>query len=115
MLKSIIIDDEPGSRENLELLLKKHCPEVYILAVANSAKSGIEEIEKHQPDLIFLDVEMPHGSGFDLLEQLNGKTNFEVIFTTAHDQYALRAIKFAALDYLLKPIHPNELVLAIGK
>lgn len=114
MLKAIIIDDEKDGRENLEELIRKYCPSINLVATADSARTGLQKIQAHQPDLIFLDVEMPNGNGFDLLEK-TGNINFEIIFTTAYDQYALRAIKFAALDYLLKPIGINELVATIEK
>lgn len=114
MLKAIIIDDEINSRKTLDSLLKKYCPEVEVAGIADSVKSGLEQIEKTKPDVVFLDIEMPGGSGFDLLEKAP-KINFEVIFTTAYDQYAIQAIKFSALDYLLKPIDVSELKTAIQK
>ncbi len=114
MLKTIIIDDEEHCRSVLFQLLKKHCPSVEVVAKADSALSGLNAIVKHQPDLVFLDVEMPGGNGFDLLSSLTD-INFELIFTTAFDQYAMNAIKFSALDYLLKPINHEELKAAVAK
>lgn len=114
MIKAVIIDDEKSAREILSGMLKNYCPEVEITGMANSVKKGIELIQKLQPDLVFLDIKMPLGSGFDLLESI-AKINFEVIFTTAYDQYALKAIKFSALDYLLKPIDVLELKAAVKK
>lgn len=114
MIRTIIIDDEKSSRETLSAFLKMYCPEIDLIAEADSAEQGIELLNKHAPDLLFLDVELPLGSGFDLLEAID-HTDFDVIFTTAHDQYALQAIKVCALDYLLKPINLAELKSAISK
>lgn len=114
MLKSIIIDDEVNSRKTLDKLIKNFCPDVEVIALADSIKHGMAEIKKNNPDLIFLDIEMPGGSGFDLLENIS-PVNFEVIFTTAYDHYAVQAFKFSALDYLLKPIDVKELIAAIEK
>lgn len=113
-INAVIIDDEAGNRENLQLMLARHCPQVRILANAASATEGISIIQRHQPDLVFLDIEMPHRSGFDLLEELPA-ADFEVIFVTAFDQYAIRAIKFCALDYILKPIDIVELTQAVAR
>jgi two-component system LytT family response regulator len=107
-IKAIIIDDEPGNVQNLENLLVTYCPDVNVLATAGSASKGIEVITKYQPDLVFLDIEMPRSNGFDMLESLPN-INFEVVFVTAYNQYAIKAIRFCALDYLLKPINIAEL------
>ncbi len=115
VIKAIIVDDEKRGRETLQNLLGKYTKTVEVLDMAESAKEGIDLIKKLNPDLVFLDIEMPHGSGFDLLESFKGEINFEVIFTTAYDQYAIQAIKFAALDYLLKPIDIEELQMAITR
>ncbi len=114
MIKAVIIDDEHSARETLSGMLAKFCPEVMIAGMADSAQEGINVIQNYQPQLVFLDVQMPFGSGFDLLEALPN-INFEVIFTTAYNQYALKAIKFSALDYLLKPIDVKELKAAVEK
>ena len=114
MIQSIIIDDETDAREALRLALDKYCPEVEVLAACETPENGIEAIANMQPDLVFLDVQMPHMSGFDLLEEI-GEINFAVIFVTAYDRYAIKAIKFSALDYLLKPVDPDDLVSAIRK
>ena len=114
MITAIVIEDEKNGRDFLKNLLTDYCPEVDLLAMAESINVGKELILKHRPDLVFLDIKMPRGTGFDLLESLD-EVDFEVIFTTAHDNYALKAIKFSALDYLLKPIDPQELVDAIRK
>jgi two-component system, LytTR family, response regulator len=114
MIKAIIIEDEKMSRETLRHLLDKYCPEVEIVAEADGYRKGMEEIKKHPPDVIFLDIQMPDGSGFRLLEELE-IIDFEIIFTTAFDQFAIKAIKYSALDYLLKPIIPDELIEAVKR
>ncbi|MBB1284986.1 response regulator transcription factor [Flavisolibacter sp. BT320] len=114
MLKAILIDDEIHSLESLALLLEDFCPDVQIINKCRSAKEGLTAIRSENPDLVFLDIEMPNINGFEMLEQLN-KIPFAVIFTTGYDQYAIKAIRFNALDYLLKPIDPTELVNAIKK
>ena len=114
MIKAIIIDDEVHCLEALSLLLNEFCPEVEILQQCSSAKKGLEAIEKYKPRLVFLDIEMPVMNGFELLEQLSA-ISFAVIFTTSYDQYAIKAIRYSALDYLLKPIDPKELISAIEK
>ncbi len=114
MIKAIIIDDEENGRETLLFSLKEVCPEVEVVAQADSAISGLKAIEQHKPDLVFLDIEMPYGTGFDLLQNIS-KIDFEIIFTTAYDQYAIKAFKFSAIDYLLKPINLMELKSAVEK
>ena len=113
-MKAILIEDEARNREHLARVLEKHCPEVQLVAQAEDAIAGITAIKTHQPDLIFLDIEMPGGSGFDMLESL-GQVDFEVIFVTAYDSYAIRAIRFCAMDYLLKPIKILELKSAVER
>ncbi len=113
-IRSIIIDDEPNNVENLQILLNLYCPEISIVASAINADDGIEAIKAYQPDLIFLDIQMPGKSGFELLKGF-ASINFEIIFITAYDQYGIQAIKFSALDYLLKPVNINELKLAVEK
>lgn len=114
MINAILIDDEKHCLETLSLLLGRHCKEVNILEECRSAKKGLEAINKHKPDLVFLDIEMPMMNGFELLEQV-GEINFAVIFTTSYDQYAIKAFRYSALDYLLKPIDPEELGAAVKK
>jgi len=114
MIRAIIVEDEKMSRETLRRMLEKYCPQVDIVAEAEGYRQGMELIRKFEPDLVFLDIQMPDGSGFRLLEELQD-INFEVIFTTAFDQFAIKAIKFSALDYLLKPIIPEELMNALEK
>jgi len=108
MIRCILIDDESHSLEMTEWLLKTYCPEVIIEAMCNSAEKGIEAINKYKPDVIFLDIEMPHMNGFDMLEQFD-KLFFDVVFTTAYDQFAIKAFKYSALNYLLKPVDPEDL------
>ena len=114
LIKALIVDDEQKSRNILRSMIGKYCPEVHVAGLADSADSGYELFVREQPDLVFLDVEMPHGSGFDLLKRLPS-TDFEVIFVTGFDHYALQAIKFHALDYLLKPVDIDELIQAVHK
>ncbi|PWK29222.1 LytTR family two component transcriptional regulator [Arcicella aurantiaca] len=114
MFSAIIIDDESHARESLSTMLSLNCPDIQILGTASSASEGFQMITKHNPDLIFLDIEMPNGTGFDLLTRFV-KPTFKVVFVTGFDQYALNAIKFSALDYLLKPINANELKEAVEK
>jgi two-component system, LytTR family, response regulator len=114
MIKSIIIDDEEDSRKTLNILLGSYFPEIKISRICDSAAEGLEAIKSIQPDLVFLDIQMPQMSGFDLLKQAS-PVSFEVIFITAHDQYAIKAIRFSALDYLLKPIDVDDLRNAIDR
>ncbi len=111
---AVIIDDEADARDTLAGLLKQNTPEINIVGTAENAKTGIELINKFQPKIVFLDVEMPKATGFDLLQSFK-KPNFEVIFTTAHSNYALQAIKISAIDFLLKPIDKDELITAVNK
>ncbi len=114
MIKAIIIDDEVHCIDTLSILLADYCPEVEVMDKCMSAKKGLEAIENLKPDLVFLDIEMPVMNGFELLEQFK-QIPFAVIFTTSYDQYAIKAIRFSALDYLLKPIDPKELIAAVHK
>lgn len=113
MYKTLIIDDEKGCRDTLMELLKNH-PQINIIGQASSIKEAEKLILELQPQLLFLDIEMPGGNGFELLEKFN-PINFDIIFTTAFDQYAIKAIKYSALDYLLKPIDINELRESVGR
>ena len=111
---ALIIDDEKNGRENLAGLIRQYCPQLRIVAEAASVGEAIQKIEEFRPRLIFLDIEMPGGNGFKLLEHF--KTfPFEVIFVTAYDNYAIKAIRFSASDYILKPINLNELIAAVEK
>ncbi len=113
-IKSIIVDDEKHGRENLAGILSQHCQHVEVLGEANSVESAIELIKTHNPDLVFLDIEMPKANGFQLLEHFS-EINFEVIFVTAYGNYAIKAIRFSAADYILKPINYHELKVAVEK
>jgi two-component system LytT family response regulator len=114
MIKAILIDDEEHCRETLSIQLEKYCPEVKLLAQCSSAAEGLQAISDYHPEVVFLDVEMPLMNGFEMLGKLSDIT-FEVIFTTGYDSYAIKAIRFSALDYLLKPINKDELIKAVGK
>ncbi len=114
MLKAVIVDDESDAVQFIQSLLNEYCKEVEVAGTANSAREALEVIRKTLPDLVFLDVQMPHGSGFDLLSSFPEKT-FDVIFITAFNHYALQAIKFSAIDYILKPININEFIEAVKK
>ncbi len=114
LLKAIIIDDESSSRETLKVMLSKYCPTVQLVESISSIKEAVPLIQEHKPRIVFLDIEMPQENGFKLFDYVPNP-DFEVIFTTAFDKYALKAIKFAALDFLLKPIDLEELQAAIKK
>lgn len=113
-IRAIIVEDEKSNRDNLSKILGEYCNSVEIVAMCSSAVEGRKAISELQPDLVFLDIEMPGGSGFSMLESLE-QINFEVIFVTAFDHYGIKAIKFCALDYLLKPIDLLELTQAVDK
>ncbi len=112
--RALIIDDERSSRLVLKKLLEQDCSEIDVLGELGDIEEGYHAIKELKPDLVFLDIRMPKGDSFTLLERL-GETNFEVIFVTSYDQYALSAIKASALDYLLKPVERKELVAAVAK
>lgn len=113
-MKAIIVDDESANVKNLTILLNKYCPQVEILGSANNNQNGLSLFEVEKPDLLFLDIQLDNDTGFNLLKLLP-KKDFEVIFVTAYDNYGIQAIKFAALDYILKPIDIDELVSAVNK
>lgn len=114
MIPAIIVEDEKRNLNLLKNLLAEYCPEVNLVGEASSVKSGVEVIKKTNPALLFLDIELSDGNAFELLEQTLEK-RFQVIFTTAYDHYAIKAIKFSAIDYLLKPINFQELKAAVEK
>lgn len=114
MLNALIVDDEVLGAKTLESLLKLHCPNVNITGLAHSVDEAEKSISVNAPDVIFLDIEMPFANGFELLQRFKNYP-FEVIFTTAYNEYAVKAIKLNALDYLLKPIAPDELAAAVKK
>lgn len=113
-MKAVIIDDEKDSRNILASYLKKYCPDVTVCGFGESVATGLEEIKKHLPDIVFLDIEMPYGNGFDLLDKIDDIT-FETIFVTAFNNYAIQALNQSAAYYLLKPIDIDELVKAVEK
>lgn len=112
--RALIVDDIENSRITLVHDLKEYCPEINIVGEADGVKSALEKISTLKPEVVFLDIQMGDGTGFDLLTQLK-EIPFQIIFTTALDSYGIKAIKFSALDYLLKPIDPDELIKAVGK
>ena len=114
MIKAILVEDEVHCLDTLNMMVRDYCPEVQVMDICDSAEKGLAAIEKCKPDLVFLDIEMPCMNGFELLGQFK-EIPFAVIFTTSYDQYAVKAIRFSALDYLLKPIVAKELVLAVNR
>jgi two-component system LytT family response regulator len=114
MIKTVIVEDELKSRDMLAAMIRKITPELDIVGLAGNVSEAEKLIRELKPELVFLDISMPDGSGFDLLEKVSGQ-KFELIFATASDQHAIRAIKFSACDYLLKPIDMDELKLAVEK
>src|SRR5882757_4495497 len=108
MATALIIDDEKHCSDNLQWLLTTYCPEIEVAAIADRAEKAIPMLRQLKPQLVFLDVEMPGMTGFEMLESLPD-IDFDIIFTTAYDQYAIRAIRFGAMDYLVKPIDKDEL------
>jgi two-component system LytT family response regulator len=113
-LKAILVDDEKGSLESLSFEIKEYCPEIQVIAACQDPLDGLEKIRKLQPDLIFLDIEMPGMNGFELLQQL-ADLSLNVIFVTAYDQFAIRAFDFNAVDYVLKPVRKAKLISAVQK
>jgi two-component system LytT family response regulator len=114
MITAIIVDDEPYSCEGLATLLERYCPDIKLLDACYSGADALKAIKEQTPDLLFLDIEMPGMNGFEMLQRLPA-INFSVIFTTSYDQYAIKAIKFSALDYLLKPVDKDDLQAAVKK
>lgn len=114
MISAIIVDDEPYSCEALASLLEKYCPEVKVIDICYSGMDALKSISEYHPQIVFLDIELPQMNGFELLERLPS-IDFELIFTTSYDQYAIKAIRWSALDYLLKPIDREELQRAVQK
>ncbi len=107
-IKAVIVDDEFLNRELLNLLIERFSPEIKVLAIAGNLGEARQAIKEHQPDLVFLDIKMPDGNGFDLLAEFKNK-NFEVVFVTGFDQYSERAFKMQAFDYIIKPIDIEKL------
>jgi len=114
MITAIIVDDEPYCCETLATLVERYCSDVKILDICYSAADALKSIKEQKPQILFLDIEMPHINGFELLQKIPD-IDFELIFTTSYDQYAIKAIRFSALDYLLKPVDREELQKAVHK
>lgn len=114
MIKALIVEDEKNSQELLKELINEYCEGVEVVAIAGNVADGLAALKEHKPSLLFLDIELPDGDGFQVLEKAEN-LNFDVIFTTAYDQYAMRAFKFAATDYLLKPVDIDELQSAVER
>jgi two-component system LytT family response regulator len=114
MIKAIIIDDEARARRILEALLREYCPDVAVVATAEDVPSGVLAINQHKPDVLFLDVEMPGYTGFQLLDFFK-EIDFDIVFTTAHSDYAIQAFRVSAIDFLLKPIQISELINTVAK
>lgn len=115
MIKAVIIDDEQHSIDTLKWKLENYCPNVSIVASFDNPAEGIAYLKSNSPDLLFLDIEMPLLTGFDVLEELGKQLSFDIIFTTAYDSFGIQAVKSGALDYLLKPVQNRELKQAIDK
>lgn len=113
-VKTIIIEDEIQSRVSLKSDIEKYCPDLHVISEAENMKQGIKIIDELMPELVFLDINLGDGSGFDILEKVTYK-DFKIIFVTAYDQYAFKAFKFSAIDFLLKPIAPSDLISAVNK
>ena len=118
MTTAILIDDDANLRAGMRQMLSRYAPDISIIGEADSVQSGVETIQRLKPSVLFLDIQLTDGTGFDVLEQLaeiNGKITSQVVFITAHEQYAIKAFRFSALDFLLKPVDPEELQNTIRK
>lgn len=118
MITAILIDDDDNLRQGMKSLLTRYAPDIKIIGEANSVKTGVETMQKFEPQVVFLDIQMTDGTGFDVLEQIalsHGKSTAHIVFITAHEQYAIKAFRFSALDFLLKPVDPDELQKVIEK
>lgn len=113
-MNALIIDDKSTLRENLKLILNIYLPDIEVIGEADGVQSGLSLLKSHSPDIVFLDIEMNDGTGFDLLS-LYGKIDFKLIFVSGHEEFALKAFKFSAIDYLVKPIAPDDLIKAVKK
>ncbi|MES2486982.1 MAG: LytTR family DNA-binding domain-containing protein [Bacteroidota bacterium] len=118
MITALLIDDDSNLRQGMKALLAMYAPDIHILGEAENVKGGIAAIETHKPDVIFLDIQLGDGTGFDILEQLTqkqGRLTSHVVFITAHEEFAVKAFRFSALDYLLKPVDPEDLRKVVEK
>lgn len=117
MITALLIDDDSNLRNGMKSLLARYAPEIRIIGEADSVETGVPMLLQNPPQVLFLDIHLGDGSGFDLLEEVNkkGKLNSQIVFITAHEQYAVKAFRFSALDFLLKPVDPEELQKVIGK
>jgi two-component system LytT family response regulator len=115
MITAVLVDDDINLREGMKALLARYAPEIQITGEAEGVDEGVRVIAQTNPDVVFLDIQLGEGTGFDILEKLNGKIESQVVFITAHEQYAIKAFRFSALDFLLKPVDPDELQKVIGK
>ena len=113
-LRAILVDDEPASLESLQIMLRNHCPQVQVVVACPGPADGLRAIEAHRPDLVFLDIEMPGMNGFEMLERIEG-IDFDIVFITAYDEFAIKAFRVSAMDYLLKPVEEDQLVEAVRK
>lgn len=113
-MNAFIVDDEPMARDTIVGIIKENLPELMVVGEAGSVKAAVTGIKQTKPDVVFLDIDLPDGTGFDIVNALR-PVNFRIIFTTAHEKYAIKAIKFSALDYILKPVSEIELMAAVNK
>lgn len=115
-IKAIIIDDEPMARQLLKGIIEENCPNIELMDLCQNLPEGVKSVHKNQPDLVFLDIEMPGHSGLELLDFFNDTdVNFSIIFTTAYNQYAIKAFKLSAIDYILKPLDSESIVAAVSR
>lgn len=114
MITAIVIDDEPKARETIVQMITLYCKNINIVCQADDIHSAYVAISQHKPDLVFLDINLKEGTGFDLLKRFS-QIDFKIIFITAFDNYAINAFKFSAIDYILKPVHPDDLIAAVDK
>ncbi len=118
MITALLIDDDKNLRDGMRELLSFYAPDIQIIGEAEDVETGVAVIDKLKPQVVFLDIQLNDGTGFDILEQLakkNGKTTSHIVFITAHEEYAIKAFRFSALDFLLKPVDPDELEIVVGK
>ena len=118
MITAILIDDDSNLRDGMRKLLAFYAPDIQIIGEAEDVEKGVAVMDKLKPQVVFLDIQLNDGTGFDVLEQIaskNGKTTSHIVFITAHEEYAIKAFRFSALDFLLKPVDPDELEIVVGK